>query len=157
MRKLLRKLMLQFFAMKTRFICWISYNIGCYRSITSTLEIYKNYTIKDLKRELYILLNIHACTGLDREYLRKLVSVRLSSGILRLLQISGSKNISIISEPVKLKELIEKELGIEIEDSTYGYRYYPRTPLFLWGTDCDEANKKRFELYSIVLTKLGGN
>lgn len=151
----MKKIVLQINAVMTRFICWVSYGIGCYRNITSTLEIYKNYTIADLKKELDVLISICDCTGLDCDYLKKLVSIRLSSGILRLLQIYGGKNLDITSDPERLKILIESLLEVTIESTEYGYRYNNKPSFPSWGIDCDNTNKRRFELYSIVLSKIG--
>lgn len=153
MRKLLRKFTLQINAMITRFICWLSFGIGCYRSITGTLRIYKNYTIEDLEKELYILIRISDSTGLDCDYLRKMVSVRLSAGILRLLEIGGH-SCEITSSPLRLKELIEDNLDIEISETNYGkYRHFIelKNNILSSSIDCDNDNRRRFELYNIVL------
>ena len=79
MEKIIRKIKLQLKATITRFICWLSYGMGCYRSVSNTLEIYRSYTFDNLKKELNILLEIYSLTELDCEYLKKIVSVRASS------------------------------------------------------------------------------
>lgn len=157
MEKIIRKIKLQLKATITRFICWLSYGIGCYRNITGTLKIYKNYTIKDLEKELYILINISDSTGLDCDYLKKMVSVRLSAGILRLLEIGGYKKIEITSTPGELKKIIEENLKIEITETDYGkYRHTieQKNNILSSSIDCDNGNRRRFELYNIVLSSI---
>lgn len=144
-------------AILTRFICWLSYKVGCYRNITSTLNIYKDYTMERLKDEMYILIDICNSTGLDCEYLRKIVSVRLSAGIIRMLEINGSINLEITSKPQRLKELIEKSLNIEIQETEYGkYKHVVefKNNILPSSIDCDNENRRRLELYNIVLMSI---
>lgn len=154
MEKLIRRLICIISAVVTRFICWFSYKIGCYRNVTGTLRVYKNYSKKELKRELYILINICNSTGLDCEYLKKLVAVRLSAGIIRLLEIGGYRNIGIAFAHQDLRHLIEKYLGIQIIETNYGkYRHAveSKNNILSSSIDCDDDNRRRFELYNIVL------
>lgn len=157
MEKLIRKLICIINAVKTRFICWFSYRIGCYRNVTGTLEIYKNYSKRDLERELYVLINICNSTGLDCEYLKKIVSVRLSAGIIKLLDLGGYKNIGIASAHQDLRCLIEKYLGIQITETEYGkYKHSAESKnnILSSSIDCDDENRRRFELYNIVLLSI---
>ena len=67
MEKIIRKIKLQLKATITRFICWLSYGMGCYRSVPNTLEIYRSYTFDNLKKELnlYSDLNKQINEGLE--------------------------------------------------------------------------------------------
>lgn len=154
MEKIIRKIKLQLKATITRFICWLSYGMGCYRSVPNTLEIYRSYTFDNLKKELNILLEIYSLTELDCEYLKKIVSVRASSGILRLLEMHENKKMQITYNHLELKKMIEDTLGIKIEEMDWGeYRYQQKLrPLFLWNIENGENEiKRKLELYNIVL------
>lgn len=153
----MRKLKLQLKAMITRFICWLSYGVGCYRSVSNTLDIYRSYTFDKLKKELYILLEIYNLTELDCEYLKKMVSVRASSGILRLLEMRGNQKLQVTSNHLELKKMIESGLNIKIEEMDWGeYRYQQKLrPLFLWNLGNGENEvKRKLELYNIALLVL---
>lgn len=149
-KSFLRKIMLGIISSTLRFTLWIVYSLGCYRSITSTLKLYEDYTLSKLKKEENCLKNICDVTGLDSEYLEKIVRVRTSAIIIKALEISGAK-VEIMSSPEKLKEVIENHFGIEIQVNENGCYKYSNQSGFNWGLECSQESKRRFELFNIIM------
>lgn len=149
-KSFLRKIMLGIISSTLRFTLWIVYSLGCYRSITSTLKLYEDYTLSKLKKEESCLKNICDVTGLDSEYLEKIVRVRTSAIIIKALEISGAK-VEIMSSPEKLKEVIENHFGIEIQVNENGCYKYSNQSGFNWGLECGQESKRRFELFNIIM------
>lgn len=133
-----------------RFTLWVVYSLGCYRSITSTLKLYEGYTLSKLREEENRLKNICNVTGLDSEYLEKIVRVRTSAIIIKALEISGVK-VEIMSSPEKLKKVIENHFNIEIQVNENGCYKYANQSGFNWGLECSQENKRRFELFNIIM------
>ena len=148
-KSFLRKLVLGITSSTLRFTLWLSYSVGCYRSITSTLKIYDGYTIDKLVKEEESLKHICNITGSDSEYLEKIVRVRTSAIILKALDIYGG-DIEITSSPEKLKRMIEKCFNIEIQSNENGCYKYSNQSGFNWGLECSPENKRRFELFNII-------
>ena len=138
----------------TRFLLWGKYGLGCYRSISSQLRVIENYSVEDLVREVEEIEKICNLTGLDTDYLTKIVRVRLSAAILRLLELCGAdkKSMIITSNSESLKEMIEfwGNVKINVNEDLSGYKYHGRSGYF-WSTECDIENRKRFQLFTIIM------
>lgn len=148
-KSLFKKLMIQGTSVFDRFICWSGYKIGCWRSISSQLKVIDDYNEEDLIEEVDILKNLSCETGLDSQYLRDIVRIRLSAAIIKQLELLGYDNTLIVSDPELLKEMIEKWGEISIDQIDHGYKYDGRSGC-VWRIDCDLDNKKRFQLFEII-------
>lgn len=151
MKNLLKTMKIQGTSMIDRLFLWAGYNIGCWRSISRQLEVIKDYTEQDLEREIEALRDVCNETGLDADYLQKIVRVRLSAAILKYLEISGMKkeDRTITSSTEELRKLVENWGQISIEETESGYKYNGKSGLF-WATECDRNNKMRFQLFAII-------
>ena len=151
MKNLLKTMKIQGTSMIDRLFLWVGYNIGCWRSISRQFEVIKDYTEQDLEREIEALRDVCNETGLDADYLQKIVRVRLSAAILKYLEISGMKreDRTITSSTEELRKLVENWGQISIEETESGYKYNGKSGLF-WATECDRNNKMRFQLFAII-------
>ena len=156
MKKLLRN---WFGSTKYRMTMWISYGLGCYRSITGQLKVLEGLSDEDIIREVENVKKVCEYTGLDTDYLQNIVRVRLSAAIIQLLDVYGfDKGERIItSNPSELEEMIKKwgNLGnLAIEKREGVYKYKGRNG-YSWSIECDPVNKQRFQLFYIILIIAG--
>lgn len=135
-----------------RFVLWVLYGIGCFRSVSSQLGVIDEYSEENLEKEVEFLKKVCWYTGLDTVYLQRIVSIRLSAAILKLLELYGMdrKNRKITSSVDSLKSMVESWGGIIIETSeSENFRYNGKSGYY-WCIECDQDNKRRFELFSII-------
>ena len=152
MKKLLRN---WFGSAKYRLTMWISYNLGCYRSITGQLKVLEDLSDEDIIKEVENVKKVCEYTGLDTDYLQNIVRVRLSAAIIQMLDIYGfdREERIITSDPDELEEMIEKwgqlgNLAIEKKEGVFSYKGRNG---YSWGIECDFKNKQRFQLFYILL------
>lgn len=152
MRKLLRN---WFGSTKYRLTMWISYGLGCYRSITRQLKVLEGLSDDDIIREVENIKKVCEYTGLDTDYLQKIVKIRLSAAIIQLLDVYGfdKKERIITSDPDELEEMITKwgnlgNLAIEKKEGVFSYKGRNG---YSWSIECDFKNKQRFQLFYIIL------
>lgn len=150
MKNLLKIMEIRTSSLKTRFYLWMGYKIGCWRSVSEQLRVLEDCSENDLKNEISRLINICCETGTDTDYLKNIISVRLSAAILRYLEISGfDKNKRIITkDPEILKNLVQSWGNITIQSNESGYKYNGKSGCY-WMID-DILDKKRFQLFTII-------
>lgn len=102
--------------------------------------------------ELDLLCMISRSPIADLWYMDRMIKFKTSARILEALsllwpdlKLGPTSNIS------KLKEIVEKSIGVTIEETELGYRYCNINKVCTWSMMCSEENKRRLELLSMVL------
>ena len=133
-----------------RFFTWLSCKIGLYRSVRETM-FYGKRDLHDLRMELDLLCMISRSPIADLWYMDRMIKIKTSARILEALKLLWPESKPVpTSEVSKLKEIVEKSIGVTIEETELGYRYY-NNKVCTWSMMCSEENKRRLELLSMVL------
>lgn len=141
MKKMIRKLYIRFFI-------WIGYEIGLWRNVIISK---RSLSSKDLMSEFLYLTEACYYTNLDRDYLKVSVRNRAIASILLMIEKHGNKSRLLARKPEELKELIEKEMNIGIEQTELGYKLKGEQSTSFWLWDCPKEYKRLMELFSICL------
>lgn len=135
-----------------RFLLWIEYTVGLYEYTGRYIRAVGERDLITLSNELQFLTELAVRTELRKSYLKKIMQVRTTAGIIQTVKLLVKEDgvVLLTSDPEKLKDMIEDILEIEISEEETGYRHKNQTGQ-LWIINCDKPNKRRLELFSIVV------
>lgn len=122
----------------TRILWWVQYKLGNFRTVSFSLNVFKEFKLKDIENELKSLINLVLLTGLDSYYLRDMVRVKSSACIIMILRMKGN-NVEVTSDISTLIREVEKTFDIKINNEN---------EILL---SCDSDNRVRLSILNVLL------